>query len=268
MQQSVRLNLRPRGGFTLIELLVVISIIALLAAILFPVFGRARENARRSNCLSNMKQIGLGVFQYIQDYDETMVAQRYGNGTCGGQSTGNAWTGPNCGTYKWMDAIYPYIKNAQVFTCPSTKTQDVASRYEPLQTMAPTDASNYYGSYAINTTYVTLGDAYTPPISVQSSAGSFDLRRVSQIADSSGTVLVSDGSLSDYMFYWDNGSPPSLTTVSGVKSFGNSARLIYERHLETTAALFADGHAKAVKMESLTQRNASFIYKNFTVEAD
>src|SRR5690606_14055579 len=67
-----------KAGFTLIELLVVIAIIAILAAILFPVFGRARENARRSSCQSNMKQFGLGMIQYSQDYDEKMVRASYG----------------------------------------------------------------------------------------------------------------------------------------------------------------------------------------------
>src|SRR5476651_819462 len=68
---------RSRHGFTLIELLVVIAIIAILAAILFPVFARAREQARRTSCLSNMKQIGLALFMYAQDYDETLP-ERYG----------------------------------------------------------------------------------------------------------------------------------------------------------------------------------------------
>lgn len=63
-------KLSPRRGFTVIELLVVITIIAILAAILFPVFGRARENARRRSCLSNLKQMGLAILQYTQDYDE------------------------------------------------------------------------------------------------------------------------------------------------------------------------------------------------------
>lgn len=101
-------------GFTLIELLVVIAIIAILAAILFPVFARARENARKANCLSNCKQIGLGLMQYIQDYDETLPII--------GWNTGDGAVWPN-GTFSasnpWHMRIYPYIKNTGVFNCPS-----------------------------------------------------------------------------------------------------------------------------------------------------
>jgi prepilin-type N-terminal cleavage/methylation domain-containing protein len=95
-----------RRGFTLIELLVVIAIIAILAAILFPVFAKAREKARQTSCLSNMKQIGLGTMQYIQDYDET-----YPGGA--GMGFGGAWNPA------WWDEIAPYLKNTQVFRCPS-----------------------------------------------------------------------------------------------------------------------------------------------------
>lgn len=102
--QSLLIRGLNRQAFTLIELLVVIAIISLLVAILFPVFGRARESARRSSCASNMRQIGLGVTQYTQDYDEHFPV---GSSTFGDR--GNGWAGQ----------IYPYIKSSQVFTCPS-----------------------------------------------------------------------------------------------------------------------------------------------------
>ncbi len=95
-------NRKIRAAFTLIELLVVIAIIAILAAILFPVFARARENARRASCISNLKQIGLGTMQYVQDYDDVYPAYYQPN--------------PD---RKWPQVLDPYIKSTQIFTCPS-----------------------------------------------------------------------------------------------------------------------------------------------------
>ncbi|MBW3637106.1 MAG: DUF1559 domain-containing protein, partial [Armatimonadetes bacterium] len=91
-------------GFTLIELLVVIAIIAILAAILFPVFGRARGNARRSSCLSNTKQVGLAALQYIQDYDETLPLN-IGDV----DNFANPGVAPN-----WLSGIFPYMKSYQI----------------------------------------------------------------------------------------------------------------------------------------------------------
>ena len=96
---------RRRGAFTLIELLVVIAIIAILAAILFPVFAQAREKARQTQCLSNTKQLGLGISQYIQDYDETLPM--------------GGWTDPSGSVDRWFEMVYPYVRNVGVFVCPS-----------------------------------------------------------------------------------------------------------------------------------------------------
>jgi len=102
-----------RKGFTLIELLVVIAIIAILAAILFPVFARAREKARQTSCLSNLKEIGLAMLMYVQDYDETFPKRYWGG------SSSYLW--PNGSTTRgmWMVTVYPYVKNIQLFSCPS-----------------------------------------------------------------------------------------------------------------------------------------------------
>jgi prepilin-type N-terminal cleavage/methylation domain-containing protein/prepilin-type processing-associated H-X9-DG protein len=105
VERIVRAMKRRSRGFTLIELLVVIAIIGLLASILFPVFARARENARRASCASNLKQLGLGIMQYVQDYDEYYPFS-YG----GGSSTTARY---------WSRDVFPYIKNSQVYVCPS-----------------------------------------------------------------------------------------------------------------------------------------------------
>lgn len=103
-----------RKGFTLIELLVVIAIIAILAAILFPVFAKAREKARQSSCSSNLKQLGLAVNSYKQDYDEMYPLSYPFTGPGGTRATA-------CGTtaYWWQDVLEPYVKSKQVFDCPS-----------------------------------------------------------------------------------------------------------------------------------------------------
>ncbi len=110
MQHS-KSTFKSTSGFTLIELLVVIAIIAILASILFPVFARARENARRASCQSNEKQIGLGFMMYVQDYDEKLPTAWGWNGT------------PSF----WAAAIEPYTKSRQLFYCPSDTLHNTSS---------------------------------------------------------------------------------------------------------------------------------------------
>jgi prepilin-type N-terminal cleavage/methylation domain-containing protein/prepilin-type processing-associated H-X9-DG protein len=101
-----------RKGFTLIELLVVIAIIAILAAILFPVFARAREKARQTSCLNNVKQLGLSLMMYAQDYDETCVPLANG--------------GYGVARIPWHTLVQPYIKNADILACPSRPKRPIA----------------------------------------------------------------------------------------------------------------------------------------------
>ena len=109
-----------KQGFTLIELLVVIAIIAILAAILFPVFARAREKARQSSCQSNLKQIGLGLAMYVQDWDQRFPRQYYDPNAPRFPRDGQQIVNRNDYT-NYQDYIMPYVKNKQLFVCPSTR---------------------------------------------------------------------------------------------------------------------------------------------------
>ena len=112
-----------RRGFTLIELLVVIAIIAILAAILFPVFARAREKARQTSCLSNVKQMGLALMMYVNDYDEVLPGASITgeSGTMPRPVTGNP--GSLYGSSLWPDMLHPYAMNLQLYKCPSAANQ-------------------------------------------------------------------------------------------------------------------------------------------------
>lgn len=110
---KIKTQTKSTAGFTLIELLVVIAIIAILAAILFPVFATAREKARQTSCSSNMKQIGLAMLQYAQDYDDNWPYS-FGAGQFG---------------VGWSGRVYPYVKSATAFTCPDDTTQAITANY-------------------------------------------------------------------------------------------------------------------------------------------
>lgn len=125
-----------KSGFTLIELLVVIAIIAILAAILFPVFAQAREKARQTSCLSNGKQIGLGLAMYVQDYDETMpTGLPHTNSINGGIVSTDYWS-----REPYDSQISPYVKNDGVFMCPSA----------PVTAPAPPGVPMWDGNYIKN----------------------------------------------------------------------------------------------------------------------
>jgi prepilin-type N-terminal cleavage/methylation domain-containing protein/prepilin-type processing-associated H-X9-DG protein len=239
-------------GFTLIELLVVIAIISLLASILFPVFARARENARRASCQSNLKQIGLGLLQYIGDYDDTMPFSFFG-------SAGNS----DAANYKWMDAIYPYVKNEQIFTCPSDSASN--SRYVYQGNIPAGETSLNYGSYGMNGAYGSGPDNTTPPRS-----STLYMVRLSAVQAPATTVWVTDNNNAPSAtnpggsqgFFW--GTLPAINTAVNPHQLQN----IVARHFDFTNVLFCDGHVKSTKLDVLARRNAEGTATAFTIEDD
>ncbi len=218
------------SAFTLIELLVVIAIIAILAAILFPVFAQARDKARSASCLSNQKQIGLGLNQYIQDYDETMPLQSQQQvncyaagpgGTCHGLTTA-AWS------LNWIWGISPYVKNWQLYRCltaqDSTGVQAGTGPREPF--------GNSNNSYLVNGAVVTYPN---------------QLRTLANIQVPANIIWVQeDGGASHRAF-----TRPRLHNVA-TKQYAEWLRTGYSfQHNQGGNLLFCDGHAKWRKASSI-----------------
>ncbi len=219
-------NIKPReslkkgSGFTLIELLVVIAIIAILAAILFPVFGRARENARRSSCQSNLKQIGLGMMQYTQDHDERFPFARPID---------------RANTVNWGKAIFPYVKSTQLFACPSNTDNRFRMGNQDMSATAPDPIIP--ASYAMN---FEIGD------------GPWTFNRgmlQSSIDESSRKILVAERRRFE-------GPNPPAEPSSGEPGLmwsdweGDTNVWVengWAGHLGTSNYLYADGHVKALR---------------------
>ena len=203
-----------RAGFTLIELLVVIAIIAVLAAILFPVFAQAREKARQTACLSNVRQMGFAVMMYTQDYDETFPL---------------AATATAQGFLNWHHLTDPYVKNKQVWICPSASlpTRDGLG-----------SLSCHYG---FNTYYLNVGIKVLNIFSLNNAPGV----TLAAVADPTRTVMLADcrgvdgyqtpSHLSSYLL------PPSQPPGKAGADFWGRPD---PRHAQGVVAELLDGHAK------------------------
>lgn len=214
-----------RRGFTLIELLVVIAIIVLLAAILFPVFARARENARRSSCQSNLKQISLAAVQYTQDYDEKVVP---GQTVVGGTSY-----------FTWGYIIDPYLKSRQILRCPSSISNAMSISYNSSYGVAARSAAavqipsqvptfvDCYGSHTIANNFRSNFFATAPGLVIGRSV------------QLNGTNVVST-------FQWDLAALPDTA-----------------RHLEGLNMAFADGHVKWFKSVGTNVTNTTQPHNNY-----
>ena len=246
-----------RVGFTLIELLVVIAIIAILAAILFPVFSQAREKARQMSCLSNLRQLGLATVQYVQDYDEGMPAHWFGGG------------GSGCGApgfYRWPEAILPYVRNVPLFNCPSRS----GANYIPDMTPHLCDgipAGNVF-SYTANGTYWQNepGSGDPGPTNCPFSlAYAWVWRKLAEIEVPAGTFLMWDGG-GHYAGNWSNCrtqpdtvnfnlSPPRLWNAARNSESGIN---IWGLHFAGTNFNYVDGHSKWHKLEDLLKQSNKY----------
>jgi prepilin-type N-terminal cleavage/methylation domain-containing protein/prepilin-type processing-associated H-X9-DG protein len=199
--------MRPyRPGFTLIELLVVIAIIAILAAILFPVFAQAREKARQTTCLSNSKQMSVAIMQYTQDYDERLPWAQQGNGGA------------------WNLLIYPYVKNDAVYRCPSDGN--------PL---SPAGTGGKRISYLPN--YAVLSANTFAPLPMAVFDRPADIIALTEMYTGTGAA-----NKQGYHLYDSNLDPRTVTDILADPAV--TARIATQRHAQGMNNVFVDGHAK------------------------
>ena len=230
-------------GFTLIELLVVIAIIAILAAILFPVFAQAREKARQSMCLSNLKQCGLGLMQYVQDYDESYPPS-WGY---------HAPTAAEPDDFiMWENIIMPYVKNGRVvaggetyggvFTCPSFPYDAQRNVYGTNPSLMPWA----YGDMKAGTNW--SGDKFQPAtlasVKVPTELGMLFEK------GQNGDNVWGFNYITDWVWIWDGGADKlydyDFTGSAPGGKWGDCATMPRYRHNGTTNVAFADGHVKSL----------------------
>lgn len=240
---------RAQGGFTLIELLVVIAIIAILAAILFPVFAQAREKARGTSCLSNMKQILTAEHMYVQDYDETFHRIRNHNFV----RQGNKWA------FGAQDALNPYIKNEGVWKCPS---DGVARDDCDSSAGAPISYSftHYQTGYDMNQVA-----GWTATFGIHAYYNTEKSHPMANIGAPADTISMFElwttpSYFEGYAYWrWDvrNIADPSWPLAPSTFSFTwcsaspNAARMTIGAHSGMSNFGFADGHVKALQRKSL-----------------
>ena len=224
--------MRRRSGFTLIELLVVIAIIAILAAILFPVFARAKAKAKQASCQSNLKQMGLAAAMYASDYDQKPCPCNCGSGL-------DKW-GNGPGRYWWMFQLMPYSKNHQIYACPSFDNPRYYGETEPYPT--PSDSVyRYHAGYGMNWYYTGGG----------SDRGWWYYNKESGIPRPAETVYITEGTSIVC------GPNPSIGTTYAVFQAAANANkhywLLDRRHNDGCNFLWYDGHVKWMRHSNVTE---------------